>query len=399
MRRPRPGKQEPPADRVLVAGTTGGIPAVARLLRVVAGLPSGAVVLPGLDTAMSELAWEELDDAHPQAGLARLLHGLGATRGDVRVWPAAVPDAGTAARGATLSRALLPAKALGRSGRTPRPAAVDGLTLLSPADQQEEAAAIALVLREALETPGARAALVTPDRDLAGRVADRAAALRRGRRRQRGRGAGATRRRRCSCACWPAPWPRSWRRSPLLALLKHPLAAAGLAPGRLPRGGARAGTRLPARSAAGAVAWPGCGARSTGHVRRAATRPRCWRGWKPAWSRRCGSTPRSRSRRPTALAALIEAAERLAATDELPGPGAAVGRRGRRGAGDPARRRAGRAAAAAGPAARRAARACWMRCWRARSCAAAGHCVGATAPSIRACSSGACWRRGCRPPT
>ena len=49
--------------------------------------------------------------------------------------------------------------------------AIDGLLRLAPADQQEEAAAIALVLRQALETPGARAALVTPDRDLAGRVA------------------------------------------------------------------------------------------------------------------------------------------------------------------------------------------------------------------------------------
>ena len=46
-----------------------------------------------------------------------------------------------------------------------------GLARLDAADQQEEAAAIAIVLRDALETPGARAALVTPDRDLAGRVA------------------------------------------------------------------------------------------------------------------------------------------------------------------------------------------------------------------------------------
>ena len=52
----------PPVERVLAAGTTGGIPAVARLLRVVARLPKGAVVLPGLDTTMSERAWAGLDD-------------------------------------------------------------------------------------------------------------------------------------------------------------------------------------------------------------------------------------------------------------------------------------------------------------------------------------------------
>ncbi|WP_264813496.1 hypothetical protein, partial [Gluconacetobacter sacchari] len=49
--------------------------------------------------------------------------------------------------------------------------ALDGLSVLRAADQQEEAAAIALVLRQAIVTPGRRAALVTPDRALAGRVA------------------------------------------------------------------------------------------------------------------------------------------------------------------------------------------------------------------------------------
>jgi ATP-dependent helicase/nuclease subunit B len=82
-------KQDPPADRVLVAGTTGGIPAVARLLRVVADLPRGSVVLPGLDTDMADAVWAELNEAHPQAGLARLLRGLGATRASVRPWPVA----------------------------------------------------------------------------------------------------------------------------------------------------------------------------------------------------------------------------------------------------------------------------------------------------------------------
>ncbi len=43
----------PPAIPVLAAGSTGGIPAVARLLRVVAGLPQGRVVLPGLDLALA----------------------------------------------------------------------------------------------------------------------------------------------------------------------------------------------------------------------------------------------------------------------------------------------------------------------------------------------------------
>src|SRR5690606_7427804 len=38
---------------VIAAGSTGSIPATARLLRAISRLPRGALVLPGLDTAMS----------------------------------------------------------------------------------------------------------------------------------------------------------------------------------------------------------------------------------------------------------------------------------------------------------------------------------------------------------
>jgi ATP-dependent helicase/nuclease subunit B len=136
-------------DAQAAAGTTGGIPAVARLLRVVARLPNGAVVLPGLDTAMSEHAWSALDDSHPQAGLARLLQGLGAARGDVRAWPASAADAAIAARGATLSQALLPAAAVAEWRHADR-RGIDHL-MLCPAISRR-ISAIAMVLREALET-------------------------------------------------------------------------------------------------------------------------------------------------------------------------------------------------------------------------------------------------------
>ena len=77
---------DPPDDPVLIAGTTAGIPAVARLLGVVARMRNGQVVLPQLDLGMDEEAWRELEASHAQAGLARLLTDLNATRGDVREW-------------------------------------------------------------------------------------------------------------------------------------------------------------------------------------------------------------------------------------------------------------------------------------------------------------------------
>ncbi len=51
------------ADRVLMAGTTGAIPAVARLARVIVGLSDGRRgAAPGLDTAMADPAWDALED-------------------------------------------------------------------------------------------------------------------------------------------------------------------------------------------------------------------------------------------------------------------------------------------------------------------------------------------------
>ena len=103
---------------------------------------------------------------HPQAGLAGLLHRLGATRDDVQPWAAANQPVRRPSRGH-----FAPGAVARRNGARPARPAIEGLSLLSAADQQEEATAIALVLRAALETSGATAALVTPDRDLAGRVA------------------------------------------------------------------------------------------------------------------------------------------------------------------------------------------------------------------------------------
>ncbi len=163
----------PPDLPVIAAGTTGAIPAVADLLRLVAHLPQGMVVLPGLDLDLDEASWDALDDSHPQASLRGLLASMQVRRGDVqdfgaigRLLPALCPPA----RIEAWRVALLPAASLGtwQSGPTPD---TGGLHRIEPADQQEEALCIALLLRETLEQPGARAALVTPDRQLARRVA------------------------------------------------------------------------------------------------------------------------------------------------------------------------------------------------------------------------------------
>ncbi len=160
----RAWQDRPPATPVWVAGATGGIAAVANLLKIVAHLPHGMVILPGLEHAPPE----DVEDSHPQAGLLGLLANMGATVEDVQRWDA--PETVPHTRLALLDRALLPAADLG-AWREKTDIDIEGLYRLEPADQQEEAVAIALILRGALERPGARAALVTPDRQLATRVA------------------------------------------------------------------------------------------------------------------------------------------------------------------------------------------------------------------------------------
>src|SRR5215471_2227859 len=64
---------------IIAAGSTGSMPATAALLATIATLPHGAVVLPGLDTALDDDSWqlicagEASAAGHPQFAMAALL--------------------------------------------------------------------------------------------------------------------------------------------------------------------------------------------------------------------------------------------------------------------------------------------------------------------------------------
>ena len=163
----------PPAGPVIAAGSTGSVPATAELIGVIARLPEGAVVLPGLDRELDEDSWQRLEPGHPQYGLKELLARIGIERAEVADWSEPV----AAARAQLLRETLRPApttdawRALAERGGDNLAEGLEGLSLIEAADPAEEAAAIALLLREALEDQGRTAALVTRDRTLARRVA------------------------------------------------------------------------------------------------------------------------------------------------------------------------------------------------------------------------------------
>ena len=184
--------ERPHKGPVIVAGSTGSVPAAADLIAAISDLPEGAVVLPGLDRDMPDDQWAMIGNeapdgridpssrSHPQFGLSRLLRKLGVARDEVEVLDP--PTADLLLRNRTLSQALAPSAATdqwskwrdGADKEAVRSAFQD-VALIEAANEREEAVAIAIALRLALETPGqdgrdSQAALITPDRALARRV-------------------------------------------------------------------------------------------------------------------------------------------------------------------------------------------------------------------------------------
>ncbi len=175
----------PPTHPVLVVGSTGAGAATRILMEAVLQLPRGVIVLPGLDPDSRPSAWTSIGEAasHPQYVLHATLKWLRLMPDDVRPWPGAVETARAKARRRLLNQALAPAVEtrdwtlrLAELAAPANPAdfvtsALDDLCLIEAEDENEEALAAALLLRETLETPGRTAALVTPESSLARRVA------------------------------------------------------------------------------------------------------------------------------------------------------------------------------------------------------------------------------------
>jgi ATP-dependent helicase/nuclease subunit B len=167
---------EPPQRPVIIAGSTGSIATTRELMGVVARLPQGVVILPGLDTDLDDGAWEAVGDQHPQFALKETLAALGVSRRDIA--PFGEETQKGRARRVLMREALAPAEKtadwlqrLAAAGGAAFVAeGAEGLHLVEAATEDQEAACIALLMREALETPGRTVALVTPDVGLARRV-------------------------------------------------------------------------------------------------------------------------------------------------------------------------------------------------------------------------------------
>ena len=176
-----------PGGPVIAAGSTGSMPSTAKFLHVVAKLPHGAVVLPGLDTELDEESWQSIGGTrgadgkfttppasnHPQYAMHALLDRFGIARGDVEILGTPSPEG----REVLMSEAMRPSNATAewhQRLQTPEisvhiAAGMKNLAVVEAPNPEMEALAIAVAMREARHL-GKSAALVTPDRALARRV-------------------------------------------------------------------------------------------------------------------------------------------------------------------------------------------------------------------------------------
>jgi ATP-dependent helicase/nuclease subunit B len=128
---------------------------------------------------MPDAEWDALgpgersrtEESHPQYHLKLLLDRIGVARAEVQIWPSSGRSASPAVRTRAIAHAMTAADFSDNwNALKPAERRLTGIHAAELPDPASEAQAIALAFREALETPGRTAALVTPDRLLAQRV-------------------------------------------------------------------------------------------------------------------------------------------------------------------------------------------------------------------------------------
>jgi ATP-dependent helicase/nuclease subunit B len=164
---------------IIAAGITTAAPAIARLLKAVSRLPKGVVVWPHIDLTMADDDWDALgpvkregatdlaEETHPHFHLKLLLDRMGVRRDELAIFPEHRRNSALDSVDRIFARAD---QVLDWAELAPADKRLKQARVMTANDSAEEALAIAILIREALETPEKRIALVTPDRELAVRV-------------------------------------------------------------------------------------------------------------------------------------------------------------------------------------------------------------------------------------
>jgi ATP-dependent helicase/nuclease subunit B len=175
------GAGNPPT---IVAGVLDADAAATSLIEAVIAQPNGALVLPALDQTLDDRSWAAIADhpEHPQFGLKKLIDALQLSRRDIQPLGRTGQSSVHRARWALACEAMRPAgttelwhRFAAAANKAEIAAALTGVCAIEATTAEEEAETVALILREAVETPGRTAMLVSPDRTLSRRVSARLA--------------------------------------------------------------------------------------------------------------------------------------------------------------------------------------------------------------------------------
>ncbi|MGB0919250.1 MAG: double-strand break repair protein AddB [Holosporaceae bacterium] len=155
----------PPHTPVIIAGSTGTAPRIARLMKAVLSYAAGTVVLPSFDLQTS-VPPEGLPKGHAQAQLHHLLQDLACNVSNVKQWPQRGGQQSDAQQH-LLRQAFEEARLKEQNSTTESLHKADHALHLIEADTQaHEALCIALCLRQMLEDPHKTATIVVADPDL-----------------------------------------------------------------------------------------------------------------------------------------------------------------------------------------------------------------------------------------
>lgn len=145
-------------------------PVIVDFLSSLLQLPQGRLIVPGIQEDLPEKSWNNLPLTHPYTEMAHMFAALKVKRADFQKWHFQEKQIVAEERVNAFQQILLPAENLEQWLINRQPVTLSNCFLIEPVNQQQEAVAIALIIRDALETPQKRIALVTPDRHLAMRV-------------------------------------------------------------------------------------------------------------------------------------------------------------------------------------------------------------------------------------
>ena len=163
-------QQQNVTQHIVVAGSTAAFPLWKRLIKTVANLPNGEVYLYGLDLYLDDSVWEQIDENHPQFELKELLDFLQLPRTAVQSLSSAMFTPREQFVAECMRPAVTTAEWRHLNFQSLTAEALNNLHFVNCDDLRQEALAIALIIRQTLETPEKTAALVTTDRNLSRRV-------------------------------------------------------------------------------------------------------------------------------------------------------------------------------------------------------------------------------------